>query len=103
MQAGQSILRVIKCYDRNISEEKALQLELTAVDPFLLPSVAILASGLELIWERRKLKQTTTNFQIRAELELSVSIRRKSRSKIIREASNIMSNMISNFFADLLI
>ena len=48
-QAGQSIIRVIRSYDRNISEEKALHLELQAVDPFLLPSVVMLATGLELI------------------------------------------------------
>ena len=89
---------MIRSYDRNISEEKALHLELSAVDPFLFPSVAMLATGLELIWERRKLKKSTTNFQMRAELELSVSIRRKSRAKSIREAANIMDNMISNFF-----
>ena len=91
-------MRVVKCYDRNISEEKALRLELTAVDPFLLPSVALLTAGLELIWERRKLRKSTTNYQIRAELELGVSIRRKSRSRALREAAKIMENMITNFF-----
>ena len=101
-QAGQSLLRVVKCYDRSLSEEKALRLELTAVDPFLLPSVALLTTGLELIWDRRKLKQSTNNYQIRAELGLGVSIRRKSRLRALREASKIMENMVQNFFEELL-
>ena len=63
-EAGQSLMRVVQCYDRNISEEKALRIELTAVDPFLLPSVALLTAGLELIWERRKQRKSTTNYQI---------------------------------------
>ena len=45
-------MRVIKSYDGNISEEKSLRLELSAVDPFLiLASVAILDTGLAFIWE----------------------------------------------------
>ena len=101
--AGQALLRVIRCYDANISEDKSLRLELSAVDPFLLASVALLATGLEFIWERRKLKKSTTNSQIRAELEFSVSIRRKSRSKSIRESAGIMDNMIINFYEQLLV
>ena len=100
--AGQALLRVIRCYDANILEENSLRLELSAVDPFLLPSVAILATGLEFIWERRKMKKSTTNSQIRAELEFGVSIRRKSRSRIIKESATIMDNMITNFFEQLL-
>ena len=100
--AGQALLRVLRCYDGNISEENSLRLELSAVDPFLLPSVAILATGLELIWERRKMKKSTTNSQTRSELEFSVSIRRKSRSRMIKESANIMDNMITNFFEQLL-
>ena len=90
-------MRMARSYDSNISEEKSLRLELSAVDPFMLPSVALLATGLELIWERRKLKKTTVQFEMRAELELAVSIRRRSRSRMIREAADIMENMIVNF------
>ena len=35
---------------------------------------------------------------MRTELELAVSIRRKSRSKKILEAAEIMQNIITNFF-----
>ena len=34
---------------------------------------------------------------IRAEMESSVSIKRRSRLKKIREAANVMNNMIVNF------
>ena len=64
----------------------------------MLPSVALLATWLELIWERRKVHKTTVQFEMRAELELAVSIRRKLRSRMIREAADIMENMIINFF-----
>ena len=70
---------MVRSYDSNISEEKSLRLELSAVDPFMLPSVALLATGLELIWEGRKLKKTTVQFEMRAELELAVSIRKKQQ------------------------
>jgi hypothetical protein len=98
-QAGLSLLRVLQSYDSNITEERSLRLELLAVDPFMLPTVALLATGLELIWERRKVKKSTTQYEMRSELELAVSIRRRSRSRTIREASSIMENMIINFFA----
>ena len=76
----------------------ALRLELTAEDPFRLPSAALLAVGLEYIWERRKLKKKTRPYEMRTELELAVSIRRKARSKKILESAEIMNNMIINFF-----
>ena len=92
------MLRCIKSYDVNLSEETSLRLELTAVDPFLLPCAIILATGLGLIWENRKLKKTTSLFNMRTELEMAISIRRKSRFRALREAGNIMSNIVANFF-----
>ena len=74
--------------------EKALRLELEADDP----SACLLAAVLGFIWERRKEKYGTSVFEMRTELELSVSIRRRSRSRMIREAASIMENMIDNFF-----
>ena len=66
--AGQAMLRCVSAYDRTITEEKALRLELQADDPFLVAMVNILATGLELIWENRKLKKATSFFLMRAEL-----------------------------------
>ena len=78
--------------------EGILRLELTADDPFLLPCAIIVATGLRFIWENRKLKKNTTVFAMRTELEMATSIRRKSRSKTIREAGQIMGNILNNFF-----
>ena len=62
--AGEALLRCIQSYDRNCSEEKSLRLELEADEPFLLAMVTILTTGLELIWENRKNKKTTTLYSI---------------------------------------
>ena len=92
------MLSCLKSYDRNISAERALRLELAADECLILPSLIILAVGLEYIWENRKQKLATPLFLMRAELEAAVSLRRKSRNKYVREAANIMCNMIVNFF-----
>ena len=86
--AGAALLRYIKAYDKKMSQERTLQLENEADETFLLPTVSILAVGLEYIWEQRKLKKTTSTYSIRAELEAAVSLRRRSWSKKIREAGN---------------
>ena len=91
-------MQCAKTYDRNLTEVKSMRLELTADDPFLMPTIAILTTGLEFIWENRKLKKPTALYTLRAELELAVSIRRKSSSRRVREAASIMNNMILNFF-----
>ena len=75
-----------------------LRLELTADDPFRLPSAALLAVGLEYIWERRKQKKSTRPYEMRTELELAVTIRRKASSRRILESAEIMHNMLINFF-----
>ena len=59
--------------------------------------ILLLAVGLEFIWERRKLKNNTRPYEMRTELELAVTIRRKARSKKILESAEIMNNMIINF------
>lgn len=51
--AGLSLLRCIQSYDRAALDVQSLRLELVADDPFITPSVAILARGLELIWETK--------------------------------------------------
>ena len=72
-------------------------MELVADEPFLLPCATILATGLSFIWENRKVKKYTTLFMMRAELEAAVSVRRRSRLSRIREAGDIMNNMLVNF------
>ena len=68
-----------------------------AEEPFLLSCISLLATGLGFIWENRMIKKVTTLIMMRAELEAAVSIRRRSRLPRIREAGDIMSNIIANF------
>ena len=96
-QSGQALLRCVQSYDRNLSEVKSLRLELTADEPFLLASISLLSSGLELIWQNRKSKKSTSLYTMRAELESSISIKRRSRLRKVRESSDIMTNMVVNF------
>ena len=96
--AGEALLRCAKAYDQNLTLDKVLRMEIGADETFLLPTVVILATGLEYIWEIRKTTKNTSNFMMRAELEAAISIRRRSRLKRIWEAGNIMHNMVVNFF-----
>jgi hypothetical protein len=97
-EAGEALLRCVKAYDQNLTVEKTLRLEFATDETFLLPTVATLSTGLEFIWENRKMRKTTTLFKMRAELEAAASIRRRSRLQCVREAGDIMHNMINNFF-----
>ena len=97
-EAGEAVLRVVKAYARNLTMEKSLRMEFECDEPFMLPSVSTLATGLLFIWENRKIKKSTTLPMMRAELEAAVSIKRRSRLKKVKEAGQIMQNMIDNFF-----
>ena len=96
-ESGQALLRCIKSYDSSITVVKSLRLELSADEPFLLACTSLLASGLGLIWENRRFKKSTALYMMRAELENSVTIKRKSRLKKVRETAEIMGIMIVNF------
>ena len=80
-----------------MTEEKSLRVEIESDEPFTFASVSLLATGLALIWENRKMKKNTTLHMMRAQLEASVSIKRKSRLAKLRENASIMENMIKNF------
>ena len=60
--------------------------------------VALLSTGLELIWNRRLEKKNTDDIVMRSELEWAALLRRKSRNSQIREAGDIMINMTVHFF-----
>ena len=87
-----------QAYGRNLTLEKSLRLEIKTDEPFTLPTVAILATGLLFVRENRKQRKQTTLFMMRAELEAAVSIRRRSRLRHVREAGDIMNNLLNNFF-----
>ena len=84
-------MRCVQSYDRSLTEVRSLRVELSADETFLLAYISILSSGLELIWENRKIKKSTAMYSMRAELELSISIKRRS------ELRN-MENVVENFF-----
>ena len=52
----------------------------------------------ETIWANRVAKKVTTMYEMRSELESGMSIKRRSRDRQIREAGNIIQNVIDNFF-----
>ena len=96
-QVGEALLRCIQSYDQSLTADKTLTLQLVSDEPFMLASVAILVTGLSLIWENSKLWKNTSLFMIRADLEAAVSLRRRSRLTRIREAGSIMHNLIEHF------
>ena len=59
-EAMQALLRCLQVYDNDISEAKCLRLEVRAEDPFTLPTVILLITGISLVWSNRKEKKETT-------------------------------------------
>ena len=96
--AAAAMLRCAQSYDDQLTPEKALSLQLRADEVFSLATITILSTGLETIWANRQHKKVTTLFMMRAELECAVSIRRRSRNRIIREAGDVIENILNNFF-----
>ena len=85
-------------YDEELTAEKTLTLQVGADEVFMLATITILTTGLETIWANRQIKKVTTLYMMRTELECAISIKRRSRSKAIRESANIMQNILNNFF-----
>ena len=97
-EAADSMLRCARVYDTSLTAEKSLTLQVSADEAFMLATITILTTGLEIIWANRQLKKATTPHMIRAELECAVSIKRRSRNRRIREAGDIIQNVLNNFF-----
>ena len=92
------MLQCAKSYDSDLNAVRCLRLDIRADVPFTLPTIMVLATGLSLIWANRKLKKVTTVWAMRAELEARVQLLRRCRTRRLREAGNILCNMIENFF-----
>ena len=97
MEVGEYILQLTKVYDSSITMEKLVRLQVHTDALYELPTMLALCSSLELIWKNRLIKQSTRQYDIRAELECQVLLLRKSRSKKLREASSILENTLANF------
>ena len=96
--AASSMLECAKTYDQALTPTKCLRLDVRADDPFTLPTVVLLATGLLLIWTNRKFKKATSVWTMRAELEARVQLLRRCRTRRLREAGNILNNIIVNFY-----
>ena len=97
-EAVEAVLRVGRVYDRTLTMEKSLWMEVQSDETAMLSTVLTLATWLLYKWENRKLRKATTLHMMRAQLEAAVSIKRRSRLKQVREAGQIMQNMPDNFF-----
>ena len=97
-ESSTAMLRCAKSYDHDLTAEKCLSLQIRADEVFSLATITILTTGMETIWANRQQKKVTTLFMMRAELECAVSIKRRSRNRMIREAGEIVQNIVNNFF-----
>ena len=59
--AAAAMLRSAQCYSASLTADRLLQLDVEVLDPFTLPTVTIVATGLELIW-RNRMKTTATSY-----------------------------------------
>ena len=90
------MLRCAKVYAPSVSAASLLLLEVDAQDPFALPTVVIIATGIELIWKNRLKSVVTSEAAMRAELVARAGLFRQTRRRRLREAGAIMANILAN-------
>ena len=96
-EAADYILMLTKVYDPTITMEKMVRHDAKTEALYELPTVIALCSYLGFIWSKRLLKQSTRQYEIRAELECQVLLLRKSRSRKLREAGIMLENTLEHF------
>ena len=92
------MLRCTRSYDQNLTAEAILSLQVNTDEVFSLATMTIITTWLENIWANRLVKKCTSVYMMRSELECAVSIRRRSRNRKIREAADVIQNVVNNFF-----
>ena len=97
-EAAEAMMRCAKVYDEDLTPDKILSLQVKAGEIYMMATIAMITTGLETIWANRQLKKITTGYMMRADLECAVSIKRRSRNRVIRESGDIMQNTLTNFF-----
>ena len=97
-ESGESLLRCAQSYAPTLTPTGLLHLDIVGEDPFLLPTVILISTGLQLIWMNRFDKKVTSVWSMRAELEARICLLRTTRRKRLVEAGNILENMVNNFF-----
>ena len=96
-QAGEALLELTRVYDKNITKERALLLNINTDPLYELPSTLTLCTGLEFIWRSRQDKKAATLYKTRAEIECLISLLRRSRIRALKEAGDMVLNTITNF------
>ena len=91
-EAGQFLIDLVRVYDHGITEEKAIRFQVGTDALYETPTSLMLYCGLNLIWNQRHAKKTTSLFSTRAELELLIVCLRKSRLGKLKEAGSIIQN-----------
>ena len=93
--AAAAMLRCAQLYSPSLSADGLLRLELEVEDPFTLPTVAIIATGVDLIWTNRMKTTTTSEAAMWAELQARAGLLKQTRSRRLREAGAIMANILA--------
>ena len=62
-----------------------------------MPAIMILATGLEVIYKKRKESKRTSVAEVRAELESLCGLLHRARARRLREAAAMVRNQITNF------
>ena len=97
-RAAAAMLRCAQLYSPSLSADGLLRLELEVEDPFTLPTVAIIATGVDLIWTNRMKTTTTSEAAMWAELQARAGLLKQTRSRRLREAGAIMAILFQTRF-----
>ena len=84
MAAAGAMLRAAQCYSPSLSSVGLLRLKVDAHDPFALPTVVVIATGIGLIWTNMMKSAVTSLAAMRAELEASAGLLRQARGSILQ-------------------
>ena len=96
-EAAEALLQLTRPYDPRITKERALLFNLNVSDPIYELPVLVLYAGLFYISKNRSNKKGTAVYQIQAEIECLISLLRRSRRRLLREAGDIINNTMTNF------
>ena len=96
-EAGRAIISLLRPFDQSLNIEKALKCEISCEALYETPAILILATGLEIIYKRRKESKKTSVVKVRAELGSLCGLLHRARARKLREAAVMVRNQITNF------
>ena len=96
--AAVKMLNCARVYAPALTEEGSLRLEVIAEDPFALPTITLISTGLQLIWKNRQKSCNTSVANMKAEMEARGGLLRAAQGRRLREAGAIMANIIHSCF-----